>query len=859
MAIREVAQTTIRTIACALLLIAHAAHGSAAESQKSHEEVTLLDEVVVYGTDGKLITGMQAESELDATAIAAYGADTIGDLLSQVAPDVNNTQDGPIILINGKPANGIRSVNDLPPEAVANIQVLPPQAATALGYSPTRRVINVVLKTHFRQGIGNATARKATAGGGFQANGNVSLVEVGNNGFRNLSLRASRTEPLLEADRGIISDPGIVPYDLVGNVQSWPVPGAEIDPALSAQAGQPVTVLGIPAGLTDPTLADLLPGANSANSSDMGRYRTLIADQYNYGINGNFSRPLPRRMAMNINFNADHSEIVSKTGATPVLLQLPASSPFSPFSRDVGIARYLGDPLRQHQGPTTANFNGNLNGQLRKWNWSLDSSHSWRSSTTNSDRFVDTTALQDAIDAGAFNPFEAIPDDLLGATLRDRARARSYNGSAQLQAMGSPFTLPTGKANASVRLQWQENRQWSSTTGTTNYVAHSNQQTALAFGSLQLPLLGNAEARDGSSLGGEISGTAHRVTASGTLLDYGYGLNWRRGTRLTLRLNLTREQMAPGVDSLSNPIVVVDGYRTYDFIREETVLVRYITGGNPDLGVGSRNLWRFGGTYKPFASVDLTLNAEYLRTVSHNGVSALPPVSEDVQEAFPDRYIRDAAGTLIEIDARPVTFARSETEVLRWGANFRRGFGVPKTPSTPPAGGPRIVFYDDASDLSGAGWRVMGNFTHTWQISSTRRVRDGLPEVDLLSGGVAGFSAQPRHAVQGRVGIARNGSGFQLNASWRSDSRMTAGTADAPDNLTFHPFLRLDASAFFSMGDIFPGNAVARGMRITLGIDNLFDTPQRVTDDNGQTPLRYQRYLLDALGRTVALSLRKMF
>ena len=67
------------------------------------EGLEQLPEVVVYGTSGELIMGLHAESELDATGISAYGANTVGDLLAKISPDVDNTEQGPLILVNGKP------------------------------------------------------------------------------------------------------------------------------------------------------------------------------------------------------------------------------------------------------------------------------------------------------------------------------------------------------------------------------------------------------------------------------------------------------------------------------------------------------------------------------------------------------------------------------------------------------------------------------------------------------------------------------------------------------------------------------------------------------------------------------------
>src|SRR5690606_26150333 len=105
-----------------------------------------------------------------------------------------------------------------------------------------------------------------------------------------------------------------------------------------------------------------------------------------------------------------------------------------------------------------------------------------------------------------------------------------------------------------------------------------------AFASLQVPLLGKPQPQ-AFGMGAELSGSARDVTAVGTLFDYGYGMNWRLGNRFTLRVSMSHEKVAPQPESLTSPVVTVDDVRTYDFIRQETVQVRYITGGNPNLDV----------------------------------------------------------------------------------------------------------------------------------------------------------------------------------------------------------------------------------------------------------------------------------
>ena len=51
----------------------------------------------------------------------------------------------------------------------------------------------------------------------------------------------------------------------------------------------------------------------------------------------------------------------------------------------------------------------------------------------------------------------------------------------------------------------------------------------------------------------------------------------------------------------------------------------------------------------------------------------------------------------------------------------------------------------------------------------------------------------------------------------------------------------------------------ARVRSIDIEVDNVFDTRLKVTDETGATPLGYQRDLLDPTGRTVRLTIRKLF
>src|SRR5690606_29266636 len=145
----------------------------------------------------------------------------------------------------------------------------------------------VVLKNNFRQGLANASVRGATAGRGVSSNGNFSLVRVDGNRYQNIALRVVKTEPLLESHRGIQSQPAGLPYDLLGIVVSWPIAGADIDPAPSALTGYLATALGVPGETTTHTLEHFTPLANSAHGGDVSRFRTLVGDNLAFDLSGN--------------------------------------------------------------------------------------------------------------------------------------------------------------------------------------------------------------------------------------------------------------------------------------------------------------------------------------------------------------------------------------------------------------------------------------------------------------------------------------------------------------------------------------------------------------------------------------------
>ncbi|RSV07428.1 TonB-dependent receptor [Sphingomonas koreensis] len=141
-------------------------------------------------------------------------------------------------------------------------------------------------------------------------------------------------------------------------------------------------------------------------------------------------------------------------------------------------------------------------------------------------------------------------------------------------------------------------------------------------------------------------------------------------------------------------------------------------------------------------------------------------------------------------------------------------------------------------------------------------IRDGPPELDLLNGSATGSrGGSPRHQIELRTGVVRDGIGIRLNADWQSATRVRGGATSA-DELRFDDFATVNLRLFATLGPQFKfvrDNRWLAGTRVTMSVDNLFDSRLKVTNAAGTTPLSYQPALLDPLGRTVKISVRKLF
>lgn len=851
------------------------------------EEATVSELVVTAERlPGAVVGDIKPEVTISPAEIQSYGVSSLADLLNEIAPQTRSERgrggEAPVILLAGRRISGFQEIRDIPPEAIQRVEVLPEEAATKYGYSANQRVVNIVLRPFFRARTVESGLGHATDGGANGAFVELGYLRIQRDRRLNLDLRVGGQEKLTEAERPLVSQTSGQGFDPAGNV--LPGPGATlIDPAL------PVAIAGIPAGAAAGrplTLQDFAATAGVANVTDTREFRTLLPTTRTATLNGVYARPLPLDIQASVNGTLEARHTESLLGLPSVALVAPAGDPFSPFSGPVTVARSATTfgPLAQTTDTWTAHGGVSLNRDLAHWRFSLTGAYDHSDTLTLTDVGVDAGALQTRLTAGdpGFNPFAPLPESQLSLRGDNKARSLSDGVNAQLVANGPLFDLPAGPVLASLKLG--DSQSWFSSNATRFGISQSTDLTrndANLRVNLDLPLTsvrGDFLSAIGDlTLNGNVN--YDRYSDFGALTDVGYGLNWRPITRLTVLVSHTREEGPPSIQQLGAPIVVTPGARIFDFVTGQTVDVRSVSGGNPDLSSDVRNVSKLGVNWKPLSDQDLTLSADYVHSVTRNAIRTFPAITAEIQNAFPDRFVRDAAGDLTQVDLRPVNFESETITTLRWGMNFQKRLGPqpqgrPGGFGGPPGGGPPRGGPPGGGRPGGFGGGFGGPFGgppptvvqfaiyHTVFFEDRYLVRAGGPVIDFLHGdAVSNTGGMPRHEVEVQAGLLKNGFGVRLSADWKSATEVNDPTSPA-GALSFSDIAKADLRVFADLGsmrDLVQKHPFLRGSRLAFAITNVFDQRVKVHDATGATPISYQPAYLDPMGRRIQVSFRKMF
>ncbi len=192
--------------------------------------------------------------------------------------------------------------------------------------------------------------------------------------------------------------------------------------------------------------------------------------------------------------------------------------------------------------------------------------------------------------------------------------------------------------------------------------------------------------------------------------------------------------------------------------------------------------------------------------------------------------------------------------------------GPPRGGGGPPGGGggfrgPPI------GAIMGAGGRPSGgrwffNVQYNLELTNETLIAPGIPVLDLLDGSALSGGGQPRHTANFRLGTFFNGFGAFWTGQYTGKSRINGSGQVGSTDLFFDDYFTLGVRAFADLGareGLVEAVPFFEGTRLGIGVDNIFDARQTVTDSTGAVPLRYQPYLIDPVGRRFEIEFRKMF
>ncbi|MES2498014.1 MAG: TonB-dependent receptor [Pseudomonadota bacterium] len=843
-----------------------------AQDEADYEDV---DPILVTGQSqrqrGAVVGDIPAIQQYNSADVRALGVSSVAELLEELAPQTRTGQgrggEQPVTLLNGRRISGMREIRDIPTEAIERVDILPEEVALKYGYSADQRVVNIVLRRRFNAVTGEIEAGMATRGGGETGETELNYLRIQRDKRVNLNIEYQADAAITEADRNL----------------------------LSRSSGSPVVNdVGI----------------------DAGRYRTVRPRSQTLDINSVYAQTIFGNVAATLNASLNTTDSDSLRGLPISELAIPGTNPFSQSGVDATQRFYLSnDPLTQSSEGVTGHLGFTLDKDLAKWRMSL---------TGNYDRSVTRTRtlrayapdLQAALDAGdpAFNPFGTIPATMFDTLRIDRARAKTDSGDIQIVANGPVVDLPAGPLNASFKAGMTalglNATSVRSGVETSSDLSRTDLNSRVSF---DLPL--TSRRNDVLAALGDLSinvnAAVDRYSDFGALGSYGYGANWKPRDGIGLIFSMTQDRNPPSVQQLGNPVVSTPEVRIFDYVRGATVDITQVGGGNPNLSADRRRVMKLGLNLKPFKD-DVTFTANYVNSRIRNALATFPEATAAIEATFPDRFTRDADGNLLQIDVRPINFARQDRSELRWGVTFTKRLktaesvieamrnsatarrmaerrtaamaartaagqtalqqgttdgqgGGPGRSGAGNAAGPADARgsggpggFRGRGGAGGQGGRLQLSLFHTWHIKDEVLIRRGLPVLDLLNGDVIGAGGgTSRHELESQFTYSNNGLGARITGTWQSGTTVIGGGSSG--DLRFSPIMKMNARLFVNLAQIpaLVDSGWARGARLSLRIDNVFDTRPKVRDANGQTPLRYQAGYLDPLGRVIKIEFRK--
>lgn len=487
-------------------------------------------------------------------------------------------------------------------------------------------------------------------------------------------------------------------------------------------------------------------------------------------------------------------------------LSLSASGNQARSTSNLGVSRGI-----QRFGSSSLGLSATLSGLSGRHFWSVTAGGTWSHADTRTDG--GSNALASRSNARNVN----LTATLSGPVVNLAAGSVQYNGTAAL--VETSVSQRLGGTGTGARAQRSLDSQ-------------AGFEVPLSQRGSKVSFLGNLSARF----------QAHFSSNTGTapLLGYENALHWEPAKGLNLDWTTAYEPL--GNAGQLTTVLVEPDVLLFDPVTQQSVRVRQISGGNPALRASSqrRSIWQ-SSFMRQVGRANATLSLYYTSDRTDAPVLA-PSPSLVFEQAFPNRFTRDARGQLLAVDTRPLN------GYLQSSASLNAAIGASGQIGPQPRDSTLARATHDAP-------RWTFNLRYAAQLRQRLQLTATSPTLDLRSaqiGALGGTGARSTISVQAGIGTPRIGS--QVRLGWSNNSLLLGQGGSA--NGTFHQplLLSIDTNAVLGRGAT-QGRSIGK-FRLTLAIDNVLNARPRVTFPDRATPFALLPANLDRLGRTLRFSLR---
>ncbi len=819
---------------------------SAAQSDAEEGEE---NDIVITGRrpPGSVVGDIPAEQILSPADIRSYGVSSVSDLLTELGPQTRSGAGGPpVVLLDGKRISGFQEIRDIPTEAILRVDILPEEVALKYGYTADQKVVNFVLRRRFRSTTVELADVVPTEGGKNSPQGELDLLTIRSGARFNLHSTYRQSSALTESEREI---------------------------ALATTEG-------------------------GATAFDQRPFRTLQPFSRNFGTNATYARPIGD-VSASINGELNATQSVGRFG-------LPIDAAGIPISRD---------PLEQRGNTVTGHIGTSLNGRLSpRWLWTVTGGFDRAESNTYTERTGDgvpnrarSISNSGEVQALANGPLFSLPAGDVSTAIRvgvDTSDFTSRSARGGLVTTGDVsrdsvngrinLDLPIASRSRNV-LGWLGNLSLNGNAAV-NRLSDFGTLTSYGYGLNWGPIegvrvIGSINQQDVAPSAAQLGGPVV-VTPNVRVFDFVQGQtvtvttvtggnpdlrsSSRRVTRLALNLkpwsdkdltltaNYTKQDVRNPIQGLSSPTAAFEAAFPGRFIRDEDGNLIRVDRRSINFARSENENIRWGINFSKPVKSKIQKQVEAFR--AGTGPNPFAGLRFPGANGRPgdgtrggDRPAGDQPGTPPAAGERPAGEPSQASQAAQANAGEGRGRG--------PGGGGRGFGGGGFGGGRGGqgGGRIQFALYHTWNLTQRVTVANGGPVLDALNGDIIGSSTsdgQSRHEFEGQAGYSNNGIGVRLSANYATGTRVNGGTPANPQPLRFEGLATADLRLFADLGQqlaLVKAHPWVRGARITLSVDNIFNGRQQVRDLAGVTPINYQPDYRDPLGRTVRLSLRKLF